>query len=273
MGKNKRSKVQTDTAGDSSSSISDSINEYNGCAELAKIPVIHAADYPTPQVFFDQYIASRTPVLFDCMLTDTAWQVSGEKWTNAHLRENTSKKMKIKVEHRHDPTSDSFGKGREQHMTFHSFLDKIDNHEEHWYLTTQDLDYDFEGQPYILTKPLTSFTSQFPITPSLFSPLVVFNINLWYGLTKEYTTSGLHHDFHDNLYILLKGEKRVTLYSPACALDLYTEGRIVKVHPNGRINYEGQVTEADGRDVGAEKALDAAKKLQAAAQKLEEVST
>ena len=157
-------------------------------------------------------------------------------------------------------------------MSFHTFLQKIASKEQNWYLTTQELVFDIEGQPYVLTEPLASLSNDFPITPEIFSPLVISNINFWYGQTEDYSTSGLHHDFHDNLYIMLKGEKTITLYSPAYAFDLYTEGKIVKVHPNGRINYEGQVTEADGRDVAAVKAMLAAKQLQLAAQKLEQVS-
>jgi hypothetical protein len=40
---------------------------------------------------------------------------------------------------------------------------------------------------------------------------------------------------------LLEGCKSIRLWSPAHAHNMYTYGRIVKVHPNGRIVYEGQV--------------------------------
>lgn len=42
-------------------------------------------------------------------------------------------------------------------------------------------------------------------------------------------------------------------------------GKIVKVHKNGRINYEGQMTEADGHDFMAEHALEASRMLDQAA--------
>ena len=35
--------------------------------------------------------------------------------------------------------------------------------------------------------------------------------------SAEGSSSGLHHDFHDNLYILLRGQKRFRLFSPADA--------------------------------------------------------
>ena len=54
-------------------------------------------------------------------------------------------------------------------------------------------------------------------------------------------SSGLHHDFHDNLYVLLRGCKRFRLWSPRQAERMHTHGRISRVHPNGRIVYEGEV--------------------------------
>ena len=58
------------------------------------------------------------------------------------------------------------------------------------------------------------------------------------------SSSGLHHDFHDNLYILLQGRKRFVMYSPSLAHRMYTQGKIAKVHSNGRIQYQGQVQPA-----------------------------
>jgi len=51
------------------------------------------------------------------------------------------------------------------------------------------------------------------------------------------SSSGLHHDFHDNLYVLIHGHKSFRLYSPQDADKLYTRGTIEFVHPNGRICY------------------------------------
>ena len=62
-------------------------------------------------------------------------------------------------------------------------------------------------------------------------------------------SSGLHHDFHDNLYVLLRGRKRFCLFAPAHASRLAPHGRIRHVHANGRIVYEGQgEVLADGSD-------------------------
>jgi hypothetical protein len=53
---------------------------------------------------------------------------------------------------------------------------------------------------------------------------------------------------------------------------MYTVGNIQKIHPNGRINYHGQLpTRADGSDTQAEVALAASARLQKLAAKLEKV--
>lgn len=52
------------------------------------------------------------------------------------------------------------------------------------------------------------------------------------------TSSGLHHDHADNLYILVQGRKRFTIFSPADALKLFTVGKIHRVFSNGVIDYK-----------------------------------
>ena len=59
--------------------------------------------------------------------------------------------------------------------------------------------------------------------------------------TAAGSSSGLHPDFHDNLYILLRGRKRFRLWSPDQAPQLYTHGHLERVHPKGCIVYLGQV--------------------------------
>jgi hypothetical protein len=58
--------------------------------------------------------------------------------------------------------------------------------------------------------------------------------------TPSGSTTGLHHDYHDNLYVLLRGCKRFRLFPPSTAPDMYVTGSIKKIYPNGRIVYAGQ---------------------------------
>eukprot|EP00955_Chlamydomonas_euryale_P006348 67490-Chlamydomonas_euryale.AAC.2 len=69
------------------------------------------------------------------------------------------------------------------------------------------------------------------------------------GVSRGGASSGLHHDFHDNLYVLLRGRKRFRLFDPSASPRMHTAGRIVRVHANGRIVYAGQGdVRADGAD-------------------------
>ena len=78
--------------------------------------------------------------------------------------------------------------------------------------------------------------------------LVPASYNLWIGNSSDGSSSGLHHDYHDNIYVLVRGRKRFRLFSPADAKYMHTRGKISKIHKNGRICYEGAETEADGSD-------------------------
>lgn len=75
--------------------------------------------------------------------------------------------------------------------------------------------------------------------------LVPYQHNIWMGHSKEGTSTGLHHDFHDNFYIAIRGRKTFRLFSPRCAEILNTTGKIVHIHENGLISYD-QMYRSDG---------------------------
>ncbi|EGW31965.1 uncharacterized protein SPAPADRAFT_139719 [Spathaspora passalidarum NRRL Y-27907] len=115
--------------------------------------------------------------------------------------------------------------------------------------------------------PLTNLINApdiLPTIPPCFEKLIPQQINLWMGSSnissKEFkldesdksglglgkqlpgdltgSSSGLHHDHADNLYIVVQGKKRFTLYSPADAFKLYTVGTIYRLYDSGIIDYE-----------------------------------
>ena len=62
--------------------------------------------------------------------------------------------------------------------------------------------------------------------------------NMWFGRSSEGSSSGLHHDFHDNIYVLLRGRKEFRLFSPRCLDVLAPAGlRQAQLHSNGLISY------------------------------------
>lgn len=107
----------------------------------------------------------------------------------------------------------------------------------------------------LFQPPLTNLYDKLPLTPSLLSMLIPQQINIWMGYSKPIqppqklgdlsskyipgngSSSGLHHDHADNLYILVSGSKRFTLYSPSDADKLSTVGNIYKVYNSGVIDY------------------------------------
>jgi hypothetical protein len=101
----------------------------------------------------------------------------------------------------------------------------------------------------------------FPLRPHLMGSLIPQNINLWMGRGRgeNGASSGLHHDYHDNLYIVLKGKKKFRLFGPNDAEKMYTRGKLVMVHANGRISYEGEVTTAYGADCRSDSAARASR--------------
>jgi hypothetical protein len=247
------------------------LNEYAGfvttsAADAAAAVEVVDAGEVTPEGLFKDYIAARKPCLIRGRLTGggECWNLM-DKWTGSYLRDKAGG-CRVRVEHRKS-SGDRFGQGNERSMSFAEFLDAVDAGDDSLYLSAQNLPVDETGRPNIVTPPLSELRSDFPLRPSLLGNLVPSNVNLWMGLSKEGagSNSGLHVDFHENLYVLLRGRKQFKLFCPRDAAQMYTVGKVVRVHPNGRINFEGLPTEADGRDLAAERALDAARRLDEAA--------
>ncbi|KAG8976367.1 hypothetical protein FRB93_013275 [Tulasnella sp. JGI-2019a] len=94
--------------------------------------------------------------------------------------------------------------------------------------------------------PTLALRNDFPVKPRLMGNLVLDQVNLWIGRSKDGSSSGLHHDFHDNLYCLLQGRKRFVLYPPSSSEHLYPNGKIDTVHSNGLISYQHLPVRADG---------------------------
>lgn len=115
--------------------------------------------------------------------------------------------------------------------------------------------------------PMTNLVKDLPETPDFLKYLIPQQINVWIGATPtEYnqdsdknwlsrfnpkeeklglgrsipgggSSSGLHHDHADNLYIPVSGRKRFTLFAPSDAAKMYTVGNIRQIYPSGVIDY------------------------------------
>ena len=218
-----------------------------------------------PQEFFTRYIATRKPFKFTDFLYDPEFKVSRQLWTDDYLTSMAGDAI-LQIEKRQS-SHDRFGRGKELEVSFREFLSAKN---ENWYLTTQELVHDEEGRPALLSPPLDRLKADFPWRPNIMGNLIPQNINLWMGFAKDYSSSGLHHDYHDNLYILLQGKKHFDLYPVSEIENMYTYGEVMRVHPNGRVNYVGQPTNADGSDVHAMDALESSMALEKALLRLED---
>ncbi|KAF1318676.1 putative Ion channel, partial [Globisporangium splendens] len=226
------------------------VNEYAGFTVPAAdftLERVHIDDV-TPESFFAKYVATRTPVVLQGFIRDETFRAPA-KWTNEYLAE-TAGDESLSVERR-SSTTDKFGKGIHVPMTFRELLALIAQGDAMHYLTTQEVavNDDEGGRPELMAPFVAKLQRDgFPLRPALLGNLVPQNINIWMGNNMAGSSSGLHHDYHDNLYILLRGKKRFRLYSPVDAAKMYTRGHLVRVHANGRINYAGEETTAYGAD-------------------------
>ena len=156
-------------------------------------------------------------------------------------------------------TDESFGVGKYETMRFRDFVARFAKGDETVYLTASPASVDAHGRPEVASAPASFLVGEnrparVPFRPGLAGNLVPANVNLWLGAAGSVArmpSSGLHHDHHDNLYVLLRGEKRVELYAPDAAEAMYTTGAVRRVHANGRIDYEETGARAEDGDDGS----------------------
>lgn len=212
------------------------------------------------------FISKRRPVIIDGLLKDPEWKA--DKWTDLEYLRSAAGDVPVKIEPVH-PDAGHFGTSvKRNKVKFSEFLSILQDESKagKWYLTTQyiedgedeqesrtlsakssdadaDADLDSDDSDYepeldnVLPAPTNALSNDFPAKPELLGDLVLQQCNLWLGNSKEGKSSGLHHDFHDNLYILLSGYKRFLLFPPSAHRYLHPRGLVDRVYPNGLIVY------------------------------------
>lgn len=170
--------------------------------------------------------------------------VNGESKLNVTKSELSGLKSEFTEPDGSDNESDSSFSG--------SFSGSVDDYID---LSPEEIHYRVKE---LFQPPLTPH--KLPISPSLFPTLIPQQINLWMGRCNKREqpfklneslpdlglgryvpngqSSGLHHDHADNLYILVSGRKRFTIFPPASGPSLATVGTIRKIYDSGIIDYE-----------------------------------
>jgi len=130
-------------------------------------------------------------------------------------------------------------------IRFEDFLTRVEQGDSSLYLTTQRIASCKDGSPAALCgPPVSHMAADFPLCPPVLGNLIPSQYNLWMGNSPaEGSSSGLHHDFHDNLYVLLRGRKKFVLHPPPTYQAMYTAGSVVKMHDNGLIVYSEGIRE------------------------------
>ncbi|CAE7821437.1 jmj4 [Symbiodinium microadriaticum] len=230
-------------------------------------------DSMEPSFFYEEFVKQRRPVvistgrtapgaleaLFGLRSEAAKWASPGSEGTAA-MRSGPAGQCQVEVERRARKTQ-FFGQqdaGAREVTTLSQFCDEIDEGNELAYLTTQALPEDARGCPKALAPPhvLNLLQEAENLRPKLVGRLVPVQYNLWLGRSREGSSSGLHHDFHDNIYVLLRGCKEFRLFSPRC-LDILSPVGVVqgdaKLHPNGLISYVSGIR-SDGAPVSVARA-------------------
>jgi Cupin-like domain len=224
------------------------------------------------KAFFDQYIRPRKPCVLDGLPTLMTTRASTSTQNNINDNNNNGEPIAITRElleslagdkviqvERKCHADESFGQNRDStrqiQLTVREFLNKLldstdddddddDYNRELLYWSTQEEAQD--DDPFAVPCRQLLDQEKIPSSLPLAGNLLLNSCNLWMGASTNGASSGLHHDYHDNFYLLLQGTKRFRLLSPDCAPDLHVHGVIECIHINGRISYVGKETRADG---------------------------
>lgn len=184
------------------------------------------------EFYLNYFIARRPVVIRTQSLVELDWRT--DRWTNEYLANKAGGQSVVVLQ---SPQRDNFMPEQSQYgiMTFQDFLAKVmadPDGNETLYLNLQELD---KGR--VLEPPLLQLIGDFSI-PVYFKDLILRCMNIWMGNSPKDIVTPLHHDFNDNLYAVVEGHKHFTLFPPEQAANLYPRGKLVKVEPNGAIQYE-----------------------------------
>ena len=200
---------------------------------MAETRSIARIEHPYPLAdFYLNYFTARQPVVIRThTLADLDWRT--DRWTNEYLTHKGGGQS-VAVLTSHNRNDFSLDKARYETMLFQEFIARAmakPDGDETMYLNLQD-----EAKDRMLEPPLLQLMGDFSI-PVYYKDLMLRCMNLWMGNSRSEIVTPLHHDFNDNLYVVVEGRKHFTLFPPSQAANLYTRGTILEVERNGNIRY------------------------------------
>ncbi|SBS96886.1 cupin-like protein, putative [Plasmodium malariae] len=182
-------------------------NDYDGfCFHKEKLNKIDRIDENiSAEQFYCDYIIRRKP----CILRSEHIIKNGRNIDINFMKENI-KNVNVELEQK---ISNTFGIGKKKEMNFHDFLTLIEEGNTDYYLNTQYI----KENAYFPSDLCNSVTSQMinylPKQLEIMGNLEIYQYNIWLGNNKDQDLKTfLHHDYHDNLYVLLKGAYYLDVY-------------------------------------------------------------
>lgn len=162
-------------------------NEYSGHQCIAGEQLSRVSPSIAAAEFFAQFVQTRRPCIIEGLFDDESWRRG--VWEPASLASKAGQQL-VKVELL-DEDHGRFGLGNEQQMVFGAFVSRWSNGDCKLYMTTQDLDCDDEGRPFLTAQPVSSFIGDFPWSPRIAGNLVLQTVNLWMGCSEKCVCSSL----------------------------------------------------------------------------------
>ena len=190
-------------------------------------------DYPLPiEKFYADFFTLRRPLIIKTrVLAELGWRT--HLWSNDYLRYKAGSQEVLVQRRYHDrvflPENSSYTP-----MTFRDFLSEVMENpqgDDDKYLNLQHL-----HKNMVIEPPALQLVGDFSI-PMYFKDLALRCINIWMGNSRTSTVTPLHHDFNDNLYVVVEGRKHFTLFPPEQAPNLYLRGEVTEIGRNGIIQY------------------------------------
>ena len=190
---------------------------------------VERVDFPIPlEDFYLRFHTRRRPAVIRAQsLAQLGWQT--QRWSNEYLAHKAGTQQ-VLVQKR---GGDAYSAESSAYvpMLFADFLRQVmarPGGDDRHYLNLQT--------DNVIEPPLLQLLGDFSIPP-YFKDLQLRCINLWMGNSDRTITTPLHHDFNDNLYVVVEGRKHFTLFPPEQAPNLYPRGQLQGVEPNGIIRY------------------------------------
>ena len=190
---------------------------------------VERVDFPLSlEDFYLRFHTRRRPAVIRTQaLTELGWQT--QRWSNEYLARKAGAQQ-VLVQQR-GAGAYSAETSAYVPMQFVDFLRQVmvrPGGDDRRYLNLQT--------DKVIEPPLLQLVGDFSVPP-FFKDLTLRCINLWMGNSERTIVTPLHHDFNDNLYVVVEGRKHFTLFPPEQAANLYVRGQLLGVEPNGIIRY------------------------------------